>query len=127
MTIGTASTGGADFKLTGTVALSGGVLQIGHRFPPLPPTQPATAGTVEFLGAAGGGLNGNGTYNFYNLQIDNGADPNLKGAANNVIKVAGTLDVRRHAEEHVRYRRGKDLDGWRPRRGQPAAGRPLRT
>src|SRR5579862_645984 len=69
VTVGTASTGGSDFNLHGTVDLSGGLLEIGHDFDLQSASgQTATGGTVEFMGVAGGAPFATGTYQFYNVQ-----------------------------------------------------------
>jgi hypothetical protein len=79
---------GQDIGGSGTLSMGGGLLQVGRDFNPLPANFSATGGTVEWTGVADASAFAAGIYNFYNVQIDAGANPGFDNQAN-TINVAG--------------------------------------
>ena len=73
---------------SGPLTLSGGLVQISHDFKPAS-FSGATGGTVEWNGTSSAGAFPGGTYNFFNVQIDSGADPGFNNTTTNQINVAG--------------------------------------
>jgi hypothetical protein len=77
-----------DLGGAGTVAMSGGTLQINHDFK-LPAAQfSATGGSVELAGTADAGAFPTGTYHFFNVTIDAGVNPGFDNQTNSFV-IAG--------------------------------------
>ena len=81
-----------DLTGTGTMAVSGGLLNISHDYKPTTPANFAcSGGTIQFTASAGpGGFASPGTYRFFDMLIDNAVDPGFNTAAN-TIAIAGSL------------------------------------
>ena len=81
-----------DLNGTGTMAVSGGLLNISHDYKPTTPANFAcSGGTIQFTASAGpGGFASPGTYRFFDVLIDNAVDPGFDSVAN-TIAIAGNL------------------------------------
>jgi hypothetical protein len=78
-----------DLGGAGTVAMSGGTLQINHDFK-LPAAQfSATGGNVELAGTADAGAFPVGTYHFFTVTIDSGVTPGFDNQTNSFV-IAGS-------------------------------------
>jgi len=88
---GTVSVKDLEIKNGGSYNQSGGEIQISHDLKiPTGTTFAATGGTVRFTGVAGGGADYRGNVQFYDVLIDDGADPKFNNDGDHVtIKIAG--------------------------------------
>ncbi len=77
-----------DFNGSGTTSMSGGTLQVGRDFEPAASNFFGTGGTVEWTGSGGGNAFPAGTYCFFNIVIDSGANPGFDNKGS-TIEVAG--------------------------------------
>ncbi len=82
---------GNDIKGDGTIAMSNGLLQVSHDFKPTSASNfSASGGTVQFTGNPGAGTFPVGTYQFYDLLIDSGVDPEF-GKNTSTFNIKGSL------------------------------------